>query len=151
MTCNLPSRGTSHNDNTVLPQTISSIGVKNREINFIIRLKNSLQIKYLPKFMLRLVVTFMIKYKCQKSVGLYMVWEYLIARSSCSWAIIMLVYLDPEVLRESGQVSGFQAVVELPKERVKFSVEMEDQSLPLNCDALLINLSSWGWYPVPGR
>lgn len=55
-----------------------------------------------------------------------MVWEYLIARSSRSRAIIMLVYLDPEVLRESGQVSGFQAVVELPKERVKFSVEMED-------------------------
>lgn len=35
MTCKLCSRETSHNDNTVLPQNISSTVVKSRDINFI--------------------------------------------------------------------------------------------------------------------
>lgn len=83
--------------------------------------------KYLPKFMFRLAVTTMIKYKYEKSVGLYMVCEYLIARSSLSRAITMLVYLDSEVLGEPGQVSGFRAAVELPRERVKFSVSLSNQ------------------------
>lgn len=127
MTCKLHSRETSHSNSTVLPQAISSTGVKTREINVTKWLKNSLQMKYLPKFMLRLAVTIMIKYKCEKSMGLYTVCEYLTSRSFLSKAITMLVYLDSEGLGEPGQVYGFQAVVELPRGRVKFSVSLSNQ------------------------
>lgn len=89
-------------------------------------MKNSLQLKYLPKFRRRLAVTTMIKYKCEKSLDLYMVCEHLIARSSLSRAITMLVYLDSEEFRVPGQVSGSQTV-EFPRERVKFSVSLSNK------------------------
>lgn len=65
-------------------------------------------------------MTAMIRDECEKSMGRYMVHEYVTARGSTSRAITMLLYLDSEVLRVAGWGAGLQTV-EFPRERAKFS------------------------------